>query len=69
MEIKGHTLEFYEDDHIYLCDGMILSSITQILAKKFGKKYDSVPLPFSRQGRKRGQESIRPLKGYARQER
>lgn len=43
MEIKGHTIEFYEDDHIYLCDGMILPSITQVLAKKFGKKYDSVP--------------------------
>lgn len=41
--IKGHLVEFLEDEHIYLCDGMILPSITQILNIKFGKKYDGVP--------------------------
>lgn len=41
-EIKGHVVEFLEEEHIYLCDGIILPSITQILKIKFGNKYDGV---------------------------
>ena len=41
-EIKGHTLEYMEDEHIYLIDGIIVPSITQILATRFGRKYDGV---------------------------
>lgn len=41
-EIKGFTLEFFEDTHTYLCDGIIIPSITQILKTKFGNKYDFV---------------------------
>lgn len=41
-EIKGHTLEYFEDEHLYLVDGLIVPSITQILSAKFGKKYDHV---------------------------
>ena len=40
--IKGYTLEFYEDEHIYLVDGVIVPSITQILKQKFGRKYEGV---------------------------
>lgn len=42
-EIKGHIVEFIEDSHIYLCDGIILPSITQILKIKFKNKYDGIP--------------------------
>lgn len=42
MEIKGHELEFYDDTHTYLVDGLVVPSITQILSKKFGKKYNGV---------------------------
>ena len=41
-EIKGHIVEFLEDEHIYLCDGIILPSITQILKIKFCNKYDGI---------------------------
>ena len=37
--IKGHTLEFYESEHAYLVDGVIVPSITQIMKRKFGNKY------------------------------
>lgn len=40
--IKGHTVEYIDETHTYLCDGIILPSITQILKIKFGKKYDTV---------------------------
>lgn len=41
-EIKGHTLEYIDETHTYLVDGVIKPSITQILKYKFGKKYDDV---------------------------
>lgn len=40
--INGHTLEFIENGHIYVCDGEIVPSITQILKYKFGGKYNGV---------------------------
>ena len=30
-EIKGHVLEFIDDEHTYLVDGIILPSITGIV--------------------------------------
>lgn len=41
-EIDGHTLEYADDSHTYICDGEIVPSITQILKLKFGGKYDHV---------------------------
>ena len=41
-EIAGHTLEYYDEDHVYLCDGVVVPSITQILKVKFGNKYNRV---------------------------
>lgn len=42
LEIAGHTLEYFDDEHIYLVDGVAVPSITQILAKRFGNKYAMV---------------------------
>jgi len=41
-EIKGHILEYYDDTHTYLVDGIIVPSITQILKIKFKNKYNRV---------------------------
>ena len=40
--INGHTLEFIENGHIYVCDGLVVPSITQMLKLKFGGKYNGV---------------------------
>lgn len=40
--IREHTLEYIDDSHTYLVDGVIVPSITQILKLKFGGKYDNV---------------------------
>ena len=37
--IRGHTLEYFDDSHTYLVDGIRLPSITQMLQRKFAKKY------------------------------
>lgn len=37
-----HDIEFIEDGHLYLVDGVITPSITQLLKYKFGGMYDFV---------------------------
>ena len=37
-EINGHSLEFDEEDHIYICDGIIVPSVSTIL-KAFYNDY------------------------------
>lgn len=41
-DISGHILEYFDDTHTYLVDGVIVPSITQILKHKFGGKYSMV---------------------------
>lgn len=41
-EIDGYTLEYLDDIHTYLVDGLIVPSITQILKIKFGNKYSGI---------------------------
>ena len=43
IEIKGGVLEYIEETHTYLYDGVVLPSITQLLKTKFGGKYDGIP--------------------------
>lgn len=40
--INEHVVEYIDESHTYLCDGIILPSITQILKIKFGNKYNNV---------------------------
>lgn len=40
--INGNVLEYFDDEHVYLVDGIIVPSITQILKYKFGGKYNGV---------------------------
>jgi len=42
-EINGHILEYYDEDHTYLVDGLIVPSVTELLSYRFGKKYLGVP--------------------------
>lgn len=40
--IRNHIVEYIEEDHMYLVDGVIVPSITQILKVKFGNKYAGI---------------------------
>ena len=42
MELNGHELEYIDESHTYLVDGVIVPSVTQLLGKKFGHKYDGI---------------------------
>lgn len=41
-KIAGHTLEYIDNIHTYIVDGVIVPSITQIMKIKFGKKYEGI---------------------------
>lgn len=41
-EINGDTLEYLDDTHTYIVNGVIVPSITQMLKLKFGGKYSGV---------------------------
>ena len=43
IEIKGGVLEYIDETHTYIYEGVVLPSITQILKGKFGNKYDGIP--------------------------
>lgn len=41
-KLGGHTLEYYDNTHTYLVDGIEVDSVTQILKTRFGAKYAKV---------------------------
>lgn len=41
-EINGNSLEYFDDEHQYIVNGICVPSITQILKVKFGNKYSGV---------------------------
>ena len=51
--INGHDLEFEEETHTYICDGLILPSVTQILKIKFDD-YAGVPQYIMEQASEKG---------------
>ncbi len=52
-EINGHAVEFDEESHIYLIDGIITPSVTQILKIKFDD-YAGVPQHIMEQASEKG---------------
>lgn len=42
FRIRGHEVEYLDDCHAYVVDGVILPSVTQVIRAKFPHKYDHV---------------------------
>lgn len=66
-KIKNHTVEYYDDEHLYLVDGEILPSITTLLKKKFGKKYDFVNEDVLKKASERGTATHLAIEEYCTQ--
>ena len=62
--IKGHTVEFFEDEHIYLVDGILTPSITTIMQIKFGNKYNNVPKEVLERASIKGTEMHKAIEEY-----
>ena len=63
-KIKGHTIEYLEDIHCYLCDGVILPGITSILKEKFGVKYDGIPPEILKRAAEKGTYMHSAIQNY-----
>lgn len=63
-EINNHTLEFIEDGHVYLVDGVIVPSITTLLKSKFGKKYEGISKDVLHRAAERGTEVHQAIQDF-----
>lgn len=63
-EIKGHTLEYIDEIHQYLVDGVCVPSITQILKVKFGNKYAGISKEVLDNAAKKGTEVHESIENY-----
>lgn len=64
FSIKGGTLEYFDDTHTYLYDGLMLPSVTQILGVKYKNDYASVPPAVLNNAAKRGTAVHKAIENY-----
>lgn len=60
--INGHFMEYYDDDHIYLIDGIIVPSITSL----FHKDFSFVPPDVLMEAARKGTELHEAIEDYCR---
>ena len=64
FSIKGGTLEYFDDTHTYLYNGLILPSVTQILGVKYRNDYASVPPAVLNNASKRGTAGHKAIENF-----
>ena len=64
FSIKGGTLEYFDDTHTYLYDGLMLPSVTQILGVKYRNDDASVPPAVLNNASKRGTAVHKAIENY-----
>ena len=62
--LNGYTLEYDDDLHIYLVDGVIVPSVTQALGARFGNKYDKVAPEVLKRACERGTQIHKDIEDY-----
>ena len=63
-EIAGHSLEYFDDIHQYLVDGVLVPSITQMLKFKFKNKYARVDGATLKRASEKGTEVHNAIEQY-----
>ena len=64
FSIKGGTLEFFNETHTYLYDGIMLPSVSRILESKFNGEYKNVPPAVLDNAAKRGTAVHKAIENY-----
>ena len=64
FSIKGGTLEYFDETHTYLYDGLMLPSVTQILGVKYKNDYASVPPAVLDNAARRGTAVHKAIENY-----
>jgi hypothetical protein len=67
FEIAGGVLEYIDESHTYIYNGIVLPSITQMLKVKFGRKYDGIPQEILERAAQRGTALHRAIEEYEKQ--
>ena len=67
IEIKGGVLEYIDETHTYIYDGVVLPSITQVLKVRFGGKYDGIPKDILERASAKGNEVHKAIEDYEKQ--
>lgn len=62
--IAGGLLEYIDESHTYVYDGVILPSITQILKIKFGNKYTGISADVLQKAADKGTEIHKAIEDY-----
>ena len=66
-EIAGHTLEYLDDIHQYIVDGICVPSITQCLKFRFGNKYATVDRATLQRASEKGTETHRAIEEWCKE--
>ena len=66
FEINGHVVEFIEEQHLYLVDGVLTPCVSNILAYKFND-YGSVSREILQRAAERGTELHQAIESYERE--
>lgn len=61
---NGKELEYIEPEHLYIVDGIIVPSVTQVLRSKFGGKYAGIPAATLNQAAERGTAIHKSIETY-----
>ena len=64
FSIKGGTLEYFDDTHTYLYEGLMLPSVSQILGMKYKNEYASVTPAVLNNAAKRGTAVHKAIENY-----
>lgn len=63
-EIFSHTVEYLDDIHQYIVDGICVQSITQALKSRFGNKYATVDASTLKRASEQGTEMHKAIEEY-----
>ena len=64
FSIKGGTLEYFDETHTYLYEGLMLPSVSRILGTKYRNEYASVPPAVLDNAAKRGTAVHKAIENY-----
>lgn len=64
FSIKGGTLEYFDETHTYLYEGLMLPSVSRILGTKYRDEYASVPPAVLNNAAQRGTAVHKAIENY-----
>ena len=67
FEINGGVLEYIDETHTYIYNGVVIPSITQMLKVKFGNKYDGIPRDILERAAQLGTALHKAMEDYEKQ--